>query len=125
MRLQPGPVDRLLNTPDHLNAAAFLRLIAAQCSVPDRWQAGALRARAAAGNVAITASKRAAEQEAELQALVADIDGRLGVRLGMMLVARGIKVGEVRACACLRLPCGETRLEHSELAPTAPLSCAC
>jgi hypothetical protein len=98
-------------------------------SVALETQIETLRSRADAGQSAITATESATREEAELQALLADIDGRLGVQLGTLFVSRRIRVGEivgswcktkgnaakrelsrnefkdeVRACCCLRAP---------------------
>ena len=58
-------------------------------------QAEQLRARAAAGKLAIEATKKAEQQQAELDALIVDIEGRIAVQVGLMLTSRKIRVGEV------------------------------
>lgn len=63
-------------------------------------EAEKLRARAVAGKVALEASRKAESQEAELRALLSDIEGRVGVQLGIVLVARKIRVGEVVGTWC-------------------------
>ena len=63
-------------------------------------QVESLRARATAGRTALGASQKATVQEGELNELLADINGRLGVALGTVLVKRKIRVGEVVGTWC-------------------------
>ena len=63
-------------------------------------QVEGLRARAAAGQMALSATAKAEAQQAELDELLKDIDGRLEVQVGLVFVSRRIKVGEVVGTWC-------------------------
>ena len=63
-------------------------------------QVESLRARAAAGKAALAASAKADTLQAELDALLKDIAGRLPVQVGLVVVKRRIRVGEVVGSWC-------------------------
>lgn len=52
-----------------------------------------LRSRAAAGKVAVRATQQAAAYASELEELVRDLESRIEVQLGMIIIARTMRQG--------------------------------